>query len=164
MSTAPTAGADDNPESSKPITLDFQRAELGAVLNAFAQFTGLNLVASERVRGCVSLRLDKVPWRTAFDTLLDVNGLAMERRGNMIWVAPLAALAAREKQRFEAHARAADLEPLASRTSELHIRAALRARRGGPKASDRIRQPARTVDARRGHGGPAHQSAIRHRP
>ncbi|CAE6750446.1 Type 3 secretion system secretin [Paraburkholderia aspalathi] len=104
----------------KPISLNFQRAELGAVLNAFAQFTGLNIVASERVRGAVSLRLDKVPWRTAFDTLLDVNGLAMERHGNVIWVAPIAELAARERQRFEAHARAADLEPLASRTFELH--------------------------------------------
>jgi type IV pilus assembly protein PilQ len=44
----------------------------------------------------------------------------MERRGNVIWVAPLAELAARERQRFEAHARGADLEPLASRTFELH--------------------------------------------
>ncbi|PRX26308.1 type IV pilus assembly protein PilQ [Paraburkholderia sp. BL18I3N2] len=104
----------------KPISLNFQRAELGAVLSAFARFTGLNIVASERVRGAVSLRLDKVPWRTAFDTLLDVNGLAMERHGNVIWVAPIADLAARERQRFEAHARAADLEPLASRTFELH--------------------------------------------
>lgn len=104
----------------KPISLNFQRAELGAVLNAFAQFTGLNIVASERVRGAVSLRLDKVPWRTAFDTLLDVNGLAMERHGNVIWVAPIADLAARERQRFEAHARVAELEPLASRTFELH--------------------------------------------
>jgi len=90
------------------------------VLNAFAQFTGLNIVASDRIRGTVSLRLDKVSWRTAFDTLLDVNGLAMERHGNVIWVTPLADLAARERQRFEAHARAADLEPLASRTFELH--------------------------------------------
>ena len=57
-----------------------------------------------------------MPWRRAFDTLLEVNGLAMERHGNVIWVAPLAELAAREKLRFEAHARAADLEPLASRT------------------------------------------------
>ncbi|TKC90789.1 type IV pilus secretin PilQ [Trinickia terrae] len=110
------SGADDN----KPITLNFQNADLGAVLDAFARFTNLNIVASERVRGFVSLRLNNVPWRTAFDTLLDVNGLAMERRGNVIWVAPLADLAARERQRFEAHARAADLEPLASRTFELH--------------------------------------------
>jgi type IV pilus assembly protein PilQ len=111
---------DDGLAPDKPISLNFQRAELGAVLNAFAQFTGLNIVASDRVRGTVSLRLDKVSWRTAFDTLLDVNGLAMERHGNVIWVAPLADLAARERQRFESHARVADLEPLASRTFELH--------------------------------------------
>ena len=120
MSNAPANGQPDGPEASKPITLNFQHAELGAVLNAFARFTGLNIVASERVRGFVSLHLDKVPWRAAFDTLLDVNGLAMERRKNVIWVAPLAELAAREKQRFEAHARAAELEPLASRAFELH--------------------------------------------
>ncbi|MGQ7936244.1 type IV pilus secretin PilQ [Paraburkholderia metrosideri] len=121
LSDAPKTPADAKlAADDKPISLNFQRAELGAVLNAFAQFTGLNIVASERVRGAVSLRLDKVPWRTAFDTLLDVNGLAMERHGNVIWVAPIADLATRERQRFEAHARAADLEPLASRTFELH--------------------------------------------
>ncbi|MFM0628943.1 type IV pilus secretin PilQ [Paraburkholderia xenovorans] len=121
LSSAPRTAADAAlAPDDKPISLNFQRAELGAVLNAFAKFTGLNIVASERVRGAVSLKLDKVPWRTAFDTLLDVNGLAMERHGNVIWVAPIADLAARERQRFEAHARAADLEPLASRTFELH--------------------------------------------
>ncbi|QQC63289.1 type IV pilus secretin PilQ [Paraburkholderia ginsengisoli] len=121
LSDAPRTSADAGlAADDKPISLNFQRAELGAVLKAFAEFTGLNIVASERVRGAVSLRLDKVPWRTAFDTLLDVNNLAMERHGNVIWVAPVADLAARERQRFEAHARAADLEPLASRTFELH--------------------------------------------
>ncbi|RAS27126.1 type IV pilus secretin PilQ [Paraburkholderia bryophila] len=121
LGNAPKTAADAHlATDDKAISLNFQRAELGAVLNAFAQFTGLNIVASERVRGAVSLRLDKVPWRTAFDTLLDVNGLAMERHGNVIWVAPQADLAARERQRFEAHARSADLEPLASHTFQLH--------------------------------------------
>ena len=104
----------------RPISLNFQRAELSAVLHAFAEFTKLNIVASERVRGQVTLRLDRVPWRTAFDLLLEGNGLAMERAGDVIWVAPASDLAARERQRFEAHARAAELEPLASRAFELH--------------------------------------------
>ncbi|MEA3117219.1 MAG: type pilus assembly protein PilQ [Paraburkholderia sp.] len=111
--------ANETIQDDKPITLHFRQAELPDVLEAFARFTGLNIVASEKVRGSVSLHLDAVPWRTAFDTLLDVNGLAMARRDNVIWVAPLAELAARERQRFEAHARAADLEPLASRTFAL---------------------------------------------
>ena len=121
---APAKRLSDDRASTLPadrlITLHFQRAELGAVLGAFARFTGLNIVASDKARGAVTLHLDNVPWRSAFDTLLDVNGLAMEQRGNVIWVAPLAELAARERQRFEAHARSADLEPLASRTFELH--------------------------------------------
>jgi type IV pilus assembly protein PilQ len=120
MSSGPADQRNASPGDDQPISLSFQHAELGAVLDAFARFTQLNIVASERVRGFVSLRLRNVPWRTAFDTLLDVNGLAMERRGNVVWVAPIADLAARERLRFEAHARAADLEPLASRTFELH--------------------------------------------
>ncbi|RKP44040.1 type IV pilus secretin PilQ [Trinickia fusca] len=108
-------GANDD----KPVTMHFQNAQLSDVLDAFARFTGLNIVASERVRGAVSVHLTNVPWRTAFDTLLDVHGLAMSRRDNVIWVAPLADLAARERQRFEAHARSAELEPLASRAFAL---------------------------------------------
>ena len=104
------------PDDGKPITLNLKNADLPAVLQTFAKFSGLNVIASEKIRGLVSLNLVNVPWRRAFDTLLEVNGLAMERHGDVIWVAPLAELAAREKLRFEAHARAADLEPLASRT------------------------------------------------
>ncbi|MCG5076431.1 type IV pilus secretin PilQ [Paraburkholderia tagetis] len=113
------AADDDGLPPDRPISLNFQRAELTAVLHAFAQFTKLNIVASERVRGQVTLRLDRVPWRAAFDLLLVSNGLAMERTGRVLWVAPVADLAARERQMFEAHARAAELEPLASRTFEL---------------------------------------------
>ncbi|WP_425466962.1 type IV pilus secretin PilQ [Paraburkholderia dinghuensis] len=113
----------------RPISLNFQHAELSAVLHTFAAFTKLNIVASERVRGQVTLRLDRVPWRTAFDLLLQVNGLAMERAGSVIWVAPAAELAARDRQRYEAHARAAELEPLASRAFELHYARAEEIRR-----------------------------------
>ncbi|HEV3431012.1 MAG TPA: type IV pilus secretin PilQ [Paraburkholderia sp.] len=114
----PNAAPDGLPPD-RPISLNFQRAELTSVLHAFAQFTKLNIVASERARGQVTLRLDRVPWRAAFDLLLASNGLALERIGKVLWVAPATELAARERQRFEAHARAADLEPLASRAFEL---------------------------------------------
>ncbi|WP_205194970.1 type IV pilus secretin PilQ [Burkholderia sp. Ax-1719] len=113
------SAATDGLPPDRPISLTFQRAELASVLHAFAQFTKLNIVASERVRGQVTLRLDRVPWRAAFDLLLASNGLALERIGSVLWVAPASDLAARERQRFEAHARAADLEPLASRAFEL---------------------------------------------
>ncbi|WP_061170944.1 type IV pilus secretin PilQ [Caballeronia hypogeia] len=115
-SSSSSAGARPPADDGKPITLDLKNADLGAALHAFARFAGVNIVASEKVRGQVSMNLVAVPWRRAFDTLLEVHGLAMEQHDNVIWVAPIAELAAREKLRFEAHARAADLEPLASRT------------------------------------------------
>lgn len=120
LSTGGPTSSDAGLPPDRPITLDFRHAELGAVLHAFAKFTGLNIVASDRVRGEVTLRFDNVPWRAAFDTLLDLQRLAMERHGNIVWVVPAADLAARERRRFEAHARAAELEPLVSRTFELH--------------------------------------------
>ncbi|MCA8067239.1 MULTISPECIES: type IV pilus secretin PilQ [unclassified Burkholderia] len=107
-------------DDTRRISLNLQGAGLAAAFDAFARFTGLNIVVSEQVRGTVTLRLNNVPWRDAFDTLLDTHALAMTRRGNVIWVTPAVELAARERERFEMHARAADLEPLASRTFALH--------------------------------------------
>ncbi|OXJ40314.1 secretin [Burkholderia sp. HI2714] len=107
-------------DDTRRISLNLQGAGLAAAFDAFARFTGLNIVVSEQVRGTVTLRLNNVRWRDAFDTLLDTHGLAMSRRGNVIWVTPATELAARERERFEMHARAADLEPLASRTFALH--------------------------------------------
>jgi type IV pilus assembly protein PilQ len=111
---------DPSPPDDRPISLHLSGASLTTVFDAFARFTGLDIIVSEQVRGTVSLRLNRAPWRSAFDALLEANGLAMARRGRVVWVAPVAELAARERQRFDAHARAADLEPLVSRTFVLH--------------------------------------------
>lgn len=124
LSDAHVQTSGGRPDEGEPISLELNRAELTAVLQAFANFTGLNIIASERVRGAVSLRLNKVPWRRAFDALLDAQGLAMQRHGNVIWIAPAEELALRERQRLETHARAAGLEPLASRIFELNYQRA----------------------------------------
>ncbi|KVG34973.1 type IV pilus secretin PilQ [Burkholderia diffusa] len=107
-------------DDARRISLNLQGVGLAAAFDALARFTGLNVIVGEQVRGTVTLRLNNVRWRDAFDTLLDTHGLAMSRRGNVIWVTPAAELAARERERFETHARAAELEPLASRTFALH--------------------------------------------
>ncbi|KWF20437.1 type IV pilus secretin PilQ [Burkholderia pseudomultivorans] len=111
-----TAHRPGDADDARRISLNLQQVGLAAAFDAFARFTGLNIVVSEQVSGTVTLRLNNVRWREAFDTLLDTHGLAMSRRGDVIWVTPAAELAARERERFEMHARAADLEPLASRT------------------------------------------------
>ncbi|KFG95760.1 secretin [Burkholderia paludis] len=116
----PAARQPGDADDERRISLHLQGAGLAAAFDAFARFTGLSIVVGEQVRGTVTLRLNNVRWRDAFDTLLDTHGLAMSRRGNVIWITPAAELAARERERFDMHARAADLEPLASRTFALH--------------------------------------------
>jgi type IV pilus assembly protein PilQ len=115
----PAARHAGDADDARRISLNLQGAALAAAFDALARFTGLNIIVGEQVRGTVTLRLHNVRWRDAFDTLLDTHGLAMSRRGNVIWVTPAAELAARERERFETHARAAELEPLASRTFAL---------------------------------------------
>jgi type IV pilus assembly protein PilQ len=80
MSRAPADLAARLLDDGKPISLNLKNADLSAVLQTFAKFSGVNIVASEKIRGVVSLNLVDVPWRRAFDTLLDVHGLAGLRR------------------------------------------------------------------------------------
>jgi len=103
------------PDPDAPITLALNQVDLVVALKAFAEFTGLNIVTGDHVRGTVTLSLNQVPWRRAFETLLDGYGLAMQQHGNVLWIAPASEIALREKQGFEAQARIAQLKPLVSR-------------------------------------------------
>ncbi|MCK5497806.1 MAG: AMIN domain-containing protein, partial [Gammaproteobacteria bacterium] len=49
------------------LSLNFQDIEVRAVLQLIADFTGLNMVASDTVGGNVTLRLKNVPWDQALD-------------------------------------------------------------------------------------------------
>ncbi|ALM51402.1 hypothetical protein BJB45_01635 [Halomonas huangheensis] len=72
----------------EPISLNFHDAELSAVLAAIADFTGLDIIVSDAVRGRVTLRLDRVPWDQALELVLRSQGLSSQRQGNVIMVAP----------------------------------------------------------------------------
>ncbi len=96
------------------LSLNFQNIEVRAVLQLIADFTGLNLVASDTVGGNVTLRLKNVPWDQAMDIILKTKGLAMRQDGNVILVAPSEELAAREKLELEAQRQIEELAPLRS--------------------------------------------------
>lgn len=88
------------------LSLNFQSIEVRAVLQLIADFTDLNLITSDTVKGNVTLRLKNVPWDQALDIILRSKGLAMVKDGNVISVAPAEELAARAKldQTIEAQA------------------------------------------------------------
>jgi type IV pilus assembly protein PilQ len=94
------------------LSLNFQDIEIRAVLQLIADFTGLNLVASDTVSGNVTLRLKNVPWDQAMDIILRSKGLGMRENGNVIMVAPQEEIAARERLELEAQQALRELAPL----------------------------------------------------
>ncbi|MEJ2143070.1 MAG: type IV pilus secretin PilQ [Gammaproteobacteria bacterium] len=79
------------------LSLNFQSIDVRAVLQLIADFTGLNLITSDSVKGNLTLRLKNVPWDQALDIVLKSKGLGMEKQGNVISVAPISEIAARNK-------------------------------------------------------------------
>jgi len=100
--------------SGDRLSLNFQDIEVRAVLQLLADFTGLNLVASDTVSGNITLRLKNVPWDQALDIILKTKGLSMRQTGNVIMVAPTQEIAAQEKLELESQQQIEDLSPLRS--------------------------------------------------
>jgi len=96
------------------ISLNFQSIEVRAVLQLIADFTELNLVASDSVTGSITLRLQNVPWDQALDLVLKTRGLDSRQIGNVLMVAPAKEIAERERQEIEANKQLAELAPLQS--------------------------------------------------
>lgn len=96
------------------ISLNFQDIEVRSVLQLIADFTELNLVASDSVSGRMTLRLHDVPWDQALDLILKARGLDSRQVGNVLMVAPAREIAERERLEIEAHRQLAELAPLES--------------------------------------------------
>jgi type IV pilus assembly protein PilQ len=94
------------------LSLNFQDIEVRSVLQLLADFTDLNIVVSDSVTGNVTLRLNNVPWDQALDIILTTRGLDKRVSGNVLYVAPTAEIAARERLELEAQRDRRELEPL----------------------------------------------------
>lgn len=102
------------------LSLDFQDIEVRAVLQIIADFTNLNLVASDTVGGRITLRLQSVPWDQALDLVLKTKGLDKRLVGNVMMVAPAAEIAERERREIETQKQMEELAPL--RTEYFRVR------------------------------------------
>ena len=117
-----------------PVSLDFQGADLRAVLRTFAEISGLNIVIDPTIQGSVDVALRDVPWDQALDIILRANKLGYSVDGTIVRVAPLSVLADEEAQRRKlseeqalagelrvltrslSYAKAEDVAPLLTRT------------------------------------------------
>lgn len=98
--------------SGEKLSLNFQDIDVRSVLQLIADFTDLNLVASDTVQGNITLRLQNVPWDQALDLVLKTKGLDKRQVGNVLLVAPADEIAARERQELESKRQIAELAPL----------------------------------------------------
>ncbi|KAA6185548.1 type IV pilus secretin PilQ [Thiohalocapsa marina] len=137
--------------SGDRLSLNFQDIEVRAVLQLLADFTGLNLVASDTVGGSITLRLKNVPWDQALDIILKTKGLSMRQSGNVIMVAPTQEIAAQEKLELESQMQIEELAPLRSEFIQVNYAKAAELARLLKSAENNLLTPERgsiTVDDR----------------
>jgi type IV pilus assembly protein PilQ len=122
--------------TGEPITMDFQGADLRAVLRTFAEIAqGLNIVIDPSIQGTVDVSLRDVPWDQALDIILRANKLGYSVEGNIVRIVPLQVLAAENEERRKlqeaqalagelrvltravSYAKAADLVPVITRSA-----------------------------------------------
>lgn len=106
------------------LSLNFQNIDIRSLLQVFADFTNLNIITSDTVQGNLTLRLKDVPWDQALQIVMDSKGLASRRNGNVLWVAPKAELATKEKLELEAQQQINELEPIRSQVYQLNYQRA----------------------------------------
>ncbi|UUY09084.1 type IV pilus secretin PilQ [Pseudomonas sp. J452] len=106
--------------TGEKLSLNFQDIDVRSVLQLIADFTDLNLVASDTVQGNITLRLQNVPWDQALDLVLKTRGLDKRKVGNVLLVAPADEIAARERQELEAKQQLAELAPLRREVVQLN--------------------------------------------
>src|SRR5262249_47682367 len=74
--------------TGEKISLDFQDADINDILRLIAEVGKVNIIAGGDVQGKITTRMTEVPWDQALDVILKINGLAQDRSGNIIRVAP----------------------------------------------------------------------------
>jgi type IV pilus assembly protein PilQ len=106
--------------TGEKLSLNFQNVEVRSVLQVIADFTGLNIIASDTVTGNLTLRLKDVPWDQALELIMQTKGLDKRQNGNVVWIAPKDELLTKEKLEYEARSAVADLEPLSTEYIQLN--------------------------------------------
>ncbi len=101
--TAPNKPRKHRPfkQHNNPITIDFKGTDIQNVFRFLAEINHLNVVMGDNVKGTVTLRLKKVPWKQVLSIVLKTHQLGMEREGNVVRIAPLSVFTKELKAREE---------------------------------------------------------------
>jgi type IV pilus secretin PilQ/predicted competence protein len=94
------------------VSLDFKDADIHNVLRLLAEVSKLNVVATDDVRGKVTLRLFDVPWDQALDVVLQVLSLESTQEGNVLRISTVKRLREEREELRRAQEAQRAVEPL----------------------------------------------------
>lgn len=103
------------------ISLDFKDADINNILRILAEFSGLNIVTSDDVKGKVTVKLQNVPWQQALDSVVRAAKLGYVQEGNIIRVDKLENLTKEQEAQFKAEQREVEIQ---QRRKEAELRVA----------------------------------------
>lgn len=121
----------------KPLSLNFQNMDIRGILQVIADFTNLNIMASDSVQGSLSLRLKDVPWDQALNLVLESKNLTQIKEGNVVWIATAQEISDKNKSKLEIKNQLNELEPLKLKFFQLNhynakeMKAVLEGKAGG---------------------------------
>jgi type IV pilus assembly protein PilQ len=105
--------------TGQKISLDFKDADILNVLRILSEVGGENIVATDDVKGRITVRLVDVPWDQALDIVLAANRLDSVKVGNVRRVSTVTRLKEEREAQLAAEQAARELEPL--KTAYIHV-------------------------------------------
>ena len=106
--------------TGKPLTLTFQNVDVRTILQVIAEFTGLNIIASDKVGGNMTIRLKDVPWDQALDVITESQSLDKLQQGNVIRIQTREETAAQQKLSLQTQSQEEQLAPLKTKMFKLN--------------------------------------------
>ena len=107
-----SSSATSLPYTGRQLSLDFVNADIHSIFRLISSVARVNIIASDDVQGTVTVRMENVPWDQALSSILRAKGLASQRYGNIIRVAPIETIKTEQQMALEAKRAIDELEEL----------------------------------------------------
>ncbi len=98
--------------TGEKIRLVFDDADVRDIFQLIAEVSDLNIIVSDEVKGSITLRLIDVPWDQALDLILEIKGLGMLKKGNVVRILPQSQIREMDEAKFTASRNKEKLEDL----------------------------------------------------
>ncbi len=119
ITAAPTNMSQDVFNKSGMLSFYFQNIEVRTLLQLIAKNSGMNFIISDLVKGSTTLNLKNVTWQEALDIILQSQGLAARRLGNVMLIGTIDEITTNQAKKLQSAETIANLEPLSSTIIQL---------------------------------------------